>query len=692
MVELLDQVYASGQPFIADEMPMMLQRRQDQPPEERILSFVYQPLKEADGSVSGILAHGVDVTEQIRAQERLRTAEAHYRRLVENSPQAIYAVDAEGRFAELNPAGERLLERAAEDVIGQHFGAVLAPAEREGMEAVFERMISGEVSSTEFRERIRRPSGEERLLQITQTAILEDNSVLGVHGIARDITEERAQEQRMRLLAAALDRLPEGVSIVAPEQGFLYANAAHARLLGYAPERFSEVSPEVFLPDQAAREQLSLLMRTVHNEGSWSGRIQRKRLSDGQVIMLDTITGRVEDAGRELFFTIVRDATEAIAREQHLRRTERLASVGTLIGGVAHELNNPLHAIRNFAELMLLEKRDADDLEALQIIQREADRAAKVVSNLRLIARETQHKEAERTAVDLNDIVRHVLKVRRYSLETRNVEIREDLARNLPPVLANRSEIEQVVLNLVVNAEQAMQEQMEPRRLILRTRRTAEGASVYVVDSGPGIPPQHLERIFDPFFTTKSPGEGTGLGLSLAHSIVTEYGGEIHVDSEPGKGTAFRVDLPRAPTENRPDRDAAVPAAPTRSLRILVVDDEDAIRRVSMRFLERLGHRVDAAAEGGEALRLLEQADYDVILSDLRMPGLGGEELFTRLREQGRGMERRLIFVTGDTASAQAARVTSEADVPVLVKPVPFEELVRAVESATGERKRELQE
>jgi CheY-like chemotaxis protein len=250
-------------------------------------------------------------------------------------------------------------------------------------------------------------------------------------------------------------------------------------------------------------------------------------------------------------------------------------------------------------------------------------------------------------------------------------------------VLADRGNVEQVVLNLTINAEQAMSDQVGERRLILRTRRTPGGAALHIVDSGPGIPAQHLERIFDPFFTTKAPGEGTGLGLSLVHNIVTEHGGVIHVDSQVGKGTAFRVELPRAPGEKAGVAEGAA-AATGRVLRVLVVDDELAVRRVSVRFLEHLGHAVETASDGSEALDLLALGEYDVIVSDLRMPGLSGEELLQRLREDDRGLERRLIFVTGDAASTDAARIVAEAGVPVLVKPVRLQELARVIEYAAG--------
>src|SRR5690606_35171231 len=193
------------------------------------------------------------------------------------------------------------------------------------------------------------------------------------------------------------------------------------------------------------------------------------------------------------------------------------------------------------------------------------------------------------------------------------------------------ADMEQVLINLIVNAEQAMEAKDDDRVLIVRTRATGTGIALHVVDNGPGIPRESLDRIFDPFFTTKSRTEGTGLGLSLVHKIISEHGGDIHAESEVGRGAAFHIHLPAAPVLQ-----AAAPAAamhappPTRSLRILIVDDEPAIRSALSRYLTRRGHAVDVAAEGAAALRMIEaDGAYDIVLSDLRMPGLGGDQLLT---------------------------------------------------------------
>jgi len=630
-----------------------------------------------------------DVSERKRNEIALIQAEAHYRRLVETSPDGIFVLDVEGRITELNDAASRMFgtEVDKSGYLGRHFSEFIAAEDVPKKMAAQQAKLSGKARVTNTDLRVHTASGEERIVRFRSTLIKDDGRVSGTHGILRDITEERARERTMRLLTAALDSFNEGVSLTTSDDEVLYANPALTRILGIETEAQRELDVQRILPDDASREQYREMLTTLATEGRWSGRAWRRRLSDGQIIPVDLIAGAVEapDGERNLFF-VLHEATDSIEREIRIRRIERLASVGTLIGGVAHELNNPLHAIRSFAELMLLDERDPEDRESLTIMKCEADRAAKIVADLRMIARDTQAERSQRMAVDLNDVVGHVRKLRRYSLETGNVELREDLAHDLPPVLANRSEIEQVVLNLVVNAEQAMAGQVGDRRLILRTRRTARGATLHVVDSGPGIPVEHLDWIWDPFFTTKPPGEGTGLGLSLVHGIIAEHGGEIHVESEPGQGTTFRVDLPPAPAADGSAPPDAVEEAPARSLRILVVDDEDAVRRVSVRFLERTGHRVDSAADGMEALRLLNDTDYDAIISDLRMPGLSGEELFARLREQGRGEERKVIFMTGDAASTQGAEALSSTNAPVLIKPVRLQDLARAIESMASER------
>lgn len=495
-------------------------------------------------------------------------------------------------------------------------------------------------------------------------------------------TLDRAPDAHDRRLVSTS---PYGIFVLDRQAHFREVNLALANIVGRsADEIIGKHLREIVAPDDIERTLARHADRMAGEERKVEHVVSLMHAS-GERRLVHVRAATIEEDGSVTgTHGIVRDITEERARERQLRRAERLASVGTLVGGVAHELNNPLHAIRNVAELMLFEQRPSEDEELLQMILREADRAARVVADLRRLARETQESTTGREPSDVNEILRHCLRVRRYSLETANIAIEEDLAPDLPPVLANRCDLEQVVFNLLINAEQALKERATTPKLLLRTRRTAGWIALSIIDNGPGISPDHIERIYDPFFTTKSPGEGTGLGLSLVHNIIAEHGGEIDVESQQGKGTAFRIELPVAATIMNKIEPSEPSSNSSGSLRILVVDDEPAIRRVTCRYLDRIGHQVDEASDGGQALLLIGESDYDVIISDLRMPGIGGEELHERLRTQAPGMEKRLIFVTGDVVGGRGPNLEAKLHVPVLTKPLRLAELRDAVEQLVG--------
>ncbi|HLL85131.1 MAG TPA: PAS domain S-box protein, partial [Longimicrobium sp.] len=610
-------------------------------------------------------------------------SEAHYRRLVSTSPYAIYALDAEGRFVELNRAGEALLGRESHAALGTYFGAIIAPRDLPAIESIFVELLTGAKDKALMEMDLVRPSGEHRRVSVTATVIREDGRVTGIHGIGRDITDEQELLAEMKLLHLALGSLSQGVSITDERRRVLFVNRAFVEILGIASAADAQAYMDGLLPD-ADPAQEEEIARGIREEGEWSGLVWRPRMDDGWRVPLDLFVSAVDGAegGGRCFFTIVQDATERLERERHLRRAERLAGLGTLVSGVAHELNNPLTAIKGFTSLMLMDSRTADDREALEVMKREADRAAQIVANLRRLARDTQEEDTPRERVDLNNVVGHVLQVRGYSLGTHNVEVGIELDAALPAIMADRGQMEQVLLNLVVNAEQALAGRPEPR-ITVRTERVDRGVSVFVVDNGSGIAPEALERIFDPFYTTKPPGEGTGLGLALVHGMVTDHGGLVHVESVPGVGTTFRIDFPAAEGEKAdpaPVREARTPAA--EALRVLVVDDEDSIRRTLSRYLVRRGHRVSVAAEGGEALRMLEsEGGFDVILSDVRMPGLSGDRLHACLRERGDGMDRRLVFMSGDALGDQTANALSTCEVPVILKPFDMGAVADTVEA-----------
>lgn len=644
-------------------------------------------MRDDHGTAVRAIGSLLDITEHRQLRAAVEQREAHYRRLVTRAPQAIYALDAEGRFTEINPAGAELLARPPEEILGRPFGEIIAPADLEFSTNLFSRIKEGTEHTVNSEIQLLRPSGEVRWAHIDAIAIRDNGVFAGVHGIARDVTEERAREGQMRLFAAALQNLNECVNVLDEEGRIIYANEAHCRLLGCDPEAWPTDGILAFAPSAAARADLATILEHVRGGAVWRGRLDLRR-ADGETLRVESHMERVAQDGRSLVFTISRDVGADLEQEQRLRRAERMASIGTLVSGVAHELNNPLAAIVGFTQLLLMGERPVDERDDLETIRREAERMAEIVSNLRHLSRGTQEEVRVRQRVDLGDVVRHVLRTRSYPLRTQNIEVRAEIDADLPPVMGDRVQIEQVVLNLVVNAEQAMARREDGGLLIVAARPSGAAISLQVTDNGSGIAPEHLERVFDPFFTTKGPGEGTGLGLSLVHSIVEEHGGQIRVDSHVGTGTTFRVELPgAAPVEAvHPGRGGhPQEELPSGMLWVLVIDDEESVRRVITRYLAQRGHRVDEAMEGGSGLSLLDAAadsgrPYDVIVSDLRMPGLNGEQLFARLRDRGDRMEKRLVFLTGDTVGEDVEKIRAESNVPVLTKPVDLRVLAAMVE------------
>jgi signal transduction histidine kinase/CheY-like chemotaxis protein len=407
-------------------------------------------------------------------------------------------------------------------------------------------------------------------------------------------------------------------------------------------------------------------------------------LAGSEVRMLERsifpVRGR---AGRSLgWLELYRDVTSQRLLPSKLLQTEKMAAIGQLVSGIAHELNNPLTGILGYAQLLLGRGLGPSQQAEAQRIYEEAERASHIVKNLLLFARETQ---PERLPVDLNEVVERALALRSYELKVEDIEVLRELDSRLPETRADPIQLQQVVLNLLVNAEQAILEGRGHGTIRVRTmRRGAARLAFEVSDDGPGIDPRILSRIFDPFFTTKAPGVGTGLGLSIAYGIVQQHSGEISVESVSGRGTTFRVELPLVEAEQRlfSERGAA-PSAPSplagRGRRILVVEDEPTVAKLIGEVLEEEGHVVEAVLDSQEGLSRLARGKYDLVICDLRMPRLDGQAFHRALVSSGSGLDKRLLFVTGDTLSPRTRAFLEQSTVPCLPKPFLVEELKLAV-------------
>src|SRR5438034_4677174 len=368
-----------------------------------------------------------------------------------------------------------------------------------------------------------------------------------------------------------------------------------------------------------------------------------------------------------------------VERTQRLLQSEKIATMGSLLAGVAHELNNPLAVLTGHAHLLREGAKDESLASRAEKIQAAADRCARIVKNFLALARQ---RPPERGAVRFNQVVQEAVDLLAYQLRLSDVEVALDTADDLPVIWADAHQLHQVVVNLVANAQQALSRMAGARRIVLKTRLEHEPDRVWleVTDTGPGIPAEIRARIFEPFFTTKPPGEGTGLGLSLCRGIVEEHGGTIGVESEPGQGTTFLIRLPVLP---RPAGvaapDAAEAPAPAGPKTILVVDDESEIAAILVEALERDGYQTETAENGADALRRLERRGFDLVMSDTKMPVMDGIELYRKLERHFPELQRRIIFVAGDVLDAEKQRFLESAGVPVLTKPFDLSEVRRVV-------------
>ena len=387
------------------------------------------------------------------------------------------------------------------------------------------------------------------------------------------------------------------------------------------------------------------------------------------------------------FIHVAKDISNEKLLQQQLIQSEKLSAIGELISGIAHELNNPLTGVMGYSQLLQLRK-DMDDRarESLSKINSLAERCQKIVQNLLSFARK---KKSERSLSDINEILNKTLDLRNYEMQVNNIELISELEPGLPVTIADAHQLQQVFLNIITNAEQAMLSARGRGRLTIRTssKHRREYITVEIVDNGPGIPEKYKTRIFDPFFTTKDVGNGTGLGLSLSYGIIKEHGGDIFVKKRSGgDGAHFFIEIPIVrenedspiePHELIPDEHRFKDTGRIR--KILVVDDEKYILDFLTEVFRLLPFSVDTAEDSQTALNKIQSCEYDLVITDYKMPRMSGGSLFNWVKGNRPSLVNRIVFMTGDTVNPETHSFFKNNQIRFLTKPFKIEEIKEMV-------------
>ncbi|HEU4829487.1 MAG TPA: PAS domain S-box protein [Gemmatimonadales bacterium] len=638
-----------------------------------------------------LIAYHMDVTERRRAERALRESEARFRNMADHAPIVMRVTDASGNCTYLNQPWYEFTGQSEEASRGAGWLEAIHPDDRMGVEAGLADAIAHR-RGVQLEYRLRRADGVYRWVFDSAAARLDDaGAFLGYVASVVDIDERREAELANARLAAIVQSSDDAIVSKTLDGTVMSWNEGAVRIFGYEPAEMIGASILQLIPPERHEEERRVLERVSRGESV--ARIETERIRKGGArITIELSVSPVKDRSGRIVgaASIKRDVTERRRAEQQLRQAAKMEAIGRVAGGLAHDFNNQLHALRGFADFVARDPNLGPTArEDLHQVQRAGDRMASLTRQLLAFSR---RQVLTPETVDLDSSVSEMQPMLQRLIGS-NIEMQVERSPGAKWVQVDPAQLLQVVMNLAINARDAMP---AGGRLVMRTgiRRLAavelgpleefalrpgEYATLSVTDSGTGIDPTDLPQIFEPFFTTKGIGEGTGLGLPTVHGIVTQSHGAIQVESTVGEGTTFTIYLPvSSPPAPRPsgrDRASGTHAA---AARVLVVDDEDLVREVAARSLEQGGFHVQRARHGREALQILETGPrFDLVLSDVVMPVMGGRELGQRLASIHPDLP--IIWMSGHPREALSDIVGTAEEGRYLQKPVAPDVLVGAV-------------
>jgi PAS domain S-box-containing protein len=624
-----------------------------------------------NGQFTAVTGWARDVTSE-------RQSEARFTELFETLREGIFLSTPEGKLLDANPALVRMLGfDSKKDLQARNIRDIYVdPAERDSL--IHDVLAEG---WTKDRKIILRRKDGQTIHCLNSCAVIRDAAghVLRIQGTLVDVSERLEMEKHLHkeqeFVRSLVASFPDTIAVLSLEGIYTFMSPRIQDVLGRPTQEFigKPLGGGVHPDDLAKLEAIFQKVATGH--GTNSQFEYRALHADGTWRMLRASASPLYDANGKIDGVVAsaRDVTESKTIEQQLVQKEKLAAMGEMMTGVAHELNNPLTAILGISDL--IRERAVDDAMRHQIetVLKQARRAATIVQNLLVFSRPSILRQSR---VHLDQIVKQALDFQHTSLQQKKITVQFQGTRDLPPIEGDAKLLVQGFSNLISNAEQAIGAVRESGTLRISAGFADGKIALAFSDDGPGISPENLGKIFDPFFTTRRPSGATGLGLTISQAIVKEHGGKIEVESSLGTGTTFRVLLPAVVAEASPEAvtpRATVPPLPgsaeLRGHSVFIVDDEESIREIMQEGLAARGMIVEGAASSEEALSHLVAGHYEFVLCDFNLPGLNGEQLFERVRSQAQAATPRFVFMTGALLDPAQVAQFQEKGASVLQKP-----------------------
>ncbi|MBN1881192.1 MAG: PAS domain S-box protein [Deltaproteobacteria bacterium] len=616
--------------------------------------------------------------ERRRAKKYLTESKDFLEAIILTMSDGLSIVNNRGEYQYINPAMTRITGYTLEEVVGEHPEnphPYWPNDQEEYLIQMFLRTMEGNLDS--FEAICLRKDAKRFPVLVSPWWIYDDEGNPKTYcAIVRDITEIKRAEEALRAsekkFRTIFESSRDGIYLTSVEGEVLDANNALGEMLGYSMEELFSTNTVRLYDSRKARERFQ---RDIEKEGFLIDYTLTLKKKDGTFIDCEESATVIRDGDGNIvgYQGIIRDVTERRKMEERLAQAERLSSMGGMLSGIAHELNNPITSVKGHADLLKKKTADPYAKKKAEIISKESDRCSKIVRGLLTFSR--KHKP-ERRPIDINAIIIDSIGMLKSQLTKQAVVISTDLSDAIPPTVGDGIQLQQVFVNIITNAQDAMKSR-EEKVLTVKSHLSKGSVVITFSDTGSGIDKRIKKQIFDPFFTTKETGMGTGLGLSIAYGIIHEHGGKIEAENNEAGGAVFTVELPVVRPDTRSAPQVRSYVGTSRHASVLVVEPDEHLRSLLEESLNDAGYRVTTTGDGSEAKKLLKTDSFDTVVSAMKVPGVSGRALYAYLKKHDAATARRMVIITADVISEEAERFLEEMEGRYLAKPFPTEDLLR---------------